>query len=392
MDKKENNDELFLLEKAFKEFNITTQKLHEAYGSLEGRLAQINVELAQKNKELEHSLEENKKIKSFLDKIIANMPVGVIYMDLFDNVKLYNQYADETFGFSKNNALFFEFFRIHIEKIISGEREKVEDEILFQDKVLNMAFTPLKDENALLEGILITFQDITLKKELEKKLRIKTNNEVLGEMSAIMAHELKTPIAGIEGMLALLRRDLANEPDKVDMIDKIMNATRNITKIISELLSFTRPMNPDIKKIDVKKEILNVIDEMFLKKDVKIVLNMENFFWYFDRMLFRQMLFNILSNANEAIPEEDGVIKIEAFMNKNEFVLKISDNGAGIPENIKDNLFKPFFTTKSKGTGLGLAFVAKIVEQHNGKVDVVSSSDGTEFILTFRRDYDLSFN
>lgn len=383
---KKADEEIELLEKAFKDFNRTTQKLRESYGDLQGKLDKVNLKLAEKNKKLEKSLEENKKIRKFLDKLIENMPVGMIFIDINYKVKHFNQYADKIFNLQNSKGVLINKCKNFLDQIVSETVKSIEAEIEVNEKILKIYFKPIKDEQKLLEGILINFRDITKEKELEKKVMRKNKYEALGEMSAIMAHELKTPIAGIEGMLSLLKKDLKEDENKSSIIKRITKATRNMTQIISDLLTYTRPLNPKKEKINIGKQIRRIVSNMNNLGKIKINIDsVKNINWNFDKMLFKRMVFNLINNAVESLGEKGEVI-INTEQKNDSMIIEISDNGKGIKEENINKIFKPFFTTKSKGTGLGLSFVKRIVESHNGKIDIDSKKDkGTTFNLMFRR-------
>ncbi len=378
-------DDIVLLEQAFKQFNLTTQRLREAYGSLEDRFAELNVELARKNRELEQSLNENKKMRFFLHNLIDNMPVGVVFVDLNLTVTMFNPYAEAVFDFSISHKPFFEHAQSMLKAVIANDGARHDFDVDFNGKILKMNMTPVKASNNLLEGILVTFQDVTYERRMEESLRKKNTYEVLGEMSAIMAHEFKTPLAGMEGFLALLKRDVKDRPDAVGIVDKITQGTRHLTHIVSELLTFTRPLNPIFEPIDVAAETVAVTNEITNQKNVKIVLAMEPVMWLFDRMLFRQLMFNILSNAFDATTE-NAEVSIASGMKQETLYLSIHDNGCGMDKETMKHIFKPFYTNKAHGTGLGLSFVWRITDIHNGEVRVESEpGNGTTFFFTFKR-------
>lgn len=380
------NDDIVLLEEAFKQFNITTQRLREAYGTLEDRFAELNVELARKNRELEKSLEENKTIRFFLHNLIENMPVGVVFVDLSFAVTMFNPYADSVFGFKESSQGFLAHTQTMLRGVVSSDGARHDFDIDYNNKILKMNMTPIKSGTALVDGILVTFQDVTHERALEEDLRKKNTYEVLGEMSAIMAHEFKTPLAGIEGFLALLKRDVKEQPNLTTLVEKITQGTRHLTQIVSELLTFTRPLHPEFEIIDVRNEITGVITEIVHDKQLSLLNESESIEWSFDRMLFRQMMFNVISNAIDAVDAEKGLITIKALIRNTQLHIICSDNGCGMSSETVKSIFQPFFTQKAHGTGLGLSFVWRIVDIHNGEVAVESEQGkGTVFTFVFNK-------
>lgn len=380
------NDDIVLLEEAFKQFNITTQRLREAYGTLEDRFAELNVELARKNRELEKSLEENKTIRFFLHNLIENMPVGVVFVDLSFAVTMYNPYADAVFCFSESAQGFLSHTQNMLRGVVSSDGARHDFDVDYHGKILKMNMTPVKSGTTLVDGILVTFQDVTHERAMEEDLRKKNTYEVLGEMSAIMAHEFKTPLAGIEGFLALLKRDVKEQPNLTALVDKITQGTRHLTQIVSELLTFTRPLHPEFEVIDIRNEIQGVITEIVHDKKISIINESESIEWHFDRILFRQMLFNVISNAIDAVDDATGLITIGGCMQDGYLVMTCGDNGCGMETDMIKSIFQPFFTQKAHGTGLGLSFVWRIVDIHNGEIRVDSEcGKGTVFTFIFNK-------
>ncbi len=380
------NDDIVLLEDAFKQFNITTQRLREAYGTLEDRFAELNIELARKNRELEKSLEENKSIRFFLHNLIENMPVGVVFINVGLAVTMYNPYADTVFSFHESSEGFLTHTQAMLRGVISSDDARHDFDIDYNGKILKMNMTPIKASNSLIDGILVTFQDVTHERAMEDDLRKKNTYEVLGEMSAIMAHEFKTPLAGIEGFLSLLKRDVKDQPNLMTLVDKITHGTRHLTQIVSDLLTFTRPLHPEFDTIDVYRETANIITEIVTEKKICIHNECDAVEWRFDRILFRHMLFNVISNAIDAVDEMTGVITIRANKKADTLILSCADNGCGMEHETVKSIFQPFFTKKSHGTGLGLSFVWRIADIHNGEIHVDSSpGNGSTFTFTFKK-------
>ncbi len=239
---------------------------------------------------------------------------------------------------------------------------------------------------------------LKLKDREEEVVRIKSL-AALGEMAAVMVHELKNPLGGIRGFAELLERDLEKGDPKSRSARKIMEGVETLDGIVKSLLDYTKPVKLNPRKVEMTALIDEVIgffvmDDSQKKADVRIVKNFpeDEVFCQLDTEQFRQILLNLLHNAVQAM-EGGGRITVELSqkdrtpdvypqIKEREIILKISDTGIGMNQATLEKLFTPFFTTKESGTGLGLSTVKRIVEAHRGYIDVKSEPEkGTTVVV-----------
>ncbi len=227
------------------------------------------------------------------------------------------------------------------------------------------------------------------KEELERNLFQAEKHAVLGKLSAGISHNLKNPLAVITSSAFALRRKLEKgDIEKgLKLIDRIEKNSRRAEEIINKLLDYAKPSFYSKQKINLREVVENSID--FIKstikeKDIDIRKELEDTTLKGDKNFIEQAIVNILLNSVEAI-EEKG--RIEVYLKrKNDYILlKIKDDGYGIPEDIKEHIFEPYFTTKANGTGLGLSIAKKIISEHNGEIEVkTEEGKGTEFIIKWK--------
>jgi hypothetical protein len=210
----------------------------------------------------------------------------------------------------------------------------------------------------------------------------------IGEMAAGLAHEIKNPIAGIKGALEVIRDEMPEKNSHREIINEIIYQTSRIEEIIQNLLNYARPKEPEIIYADINECIhnsINLVKTQFGGKEIKISFSPSKEIKkaYFDPVQIQEVLVNILLNSIQAIPSKGIIeIKIERDSERNFFKIIISDNGIGIKKENLDKIFKPFFTTKHKGTGLGLSICKRIIEKHNGMIEVESKEgEGATFII-----------
>lgn len=222
----------------------------------------------------------------------------------------------------------------------------------------------------------------------EKDMRRREELAKLGEMSAVMAHEIRNPLAGIKGFSQLIETSQSIEEAKI-YAEKVVSQSIKMEELVNDLLSFAREdsaekRTEDIGKIAEDAVIMafmelkpeNITVEKSISKSITANCNQQRIF---------QLILNLIKNAIQAMPD-GGILKVSAETIANNAVIKIEDSGVGIQKEKLSKIFDPFFTTKAKGTGLGLALCRKIAEEHSGRLAVESVEKlGTNFTLTISR-------
>ncbi len=208
----------------------------------------------------------------------------------------------------------------------------------------------------------------------------------LGELAAGLAHEIRNPLAGIAGVIDIIERDLPASSPSRQVVHEVQNEILHIQKILSELLDYARPKPPEIRAADLNataEHAVALARQQVLSRPIRIELvpapglpPVEH-----DVAQIQQLLLNLLLNA---IQETEGSGRVDVTIGAREdsAVIKVKDTGRGIaPEHLPD-IFRPFFTTKGQGTGLGLSLARRIVENHGGRIEVTSTlGQGCEFTV-----------
>lgn len=206
----------------------------------------------------------------------------------------------------------------------------------------------------------------------------------LGELSAGMAHEIRNPLASIKGGIDILEEEIDRENPRYEFIAIIKKEISRLDSIISEFLTYAKPMPPH-KSICKVNEIINSICLLLKKEaerqDVKIIIDLADDIpeLLIDGEQIKQAILNIILNGIQAASEGREIIISSGL--ENEFIfISVSDSGKGIPENVMNRLFDPFFTTKDDGTGLGLSISMQILKSHGGDIEVKNlEGKGPEF-------------
>ncbi len=248
-----------------------------------------------------------------------------------------------------------------------------------------------------LEGVILVFTDITEVKELRERMEMKERIAVLGEMSAGIAHELRNPMGVISGYSEYLVKRLKGDAALNEAAESIRAEIRTMDEIIREFMNFSQPTELNITEVDINgtieeaiKALPSISEKVFFSYTKNEALPLIEG----DSVLLRQAFLNIIKNALEAMPDggaltvktelaETGRSGSESGLPPGRYIkAQVSDTGEGIEEKAMKKIFMPFFTTKAKGTGLGLALVQKILVYHGGRVSVKSSKGkGTVFTV-----------
>ncbi len=271
--------------------------------------------------------------------------------------------------------------------------------------VIGYTLTLVRDERGRTRGAALYFKDLTLVERAEERERLRDRLAALGEMAATIAHEVKNPLASIEVMAGLLRRQVGDRQDAQAMLGDIINEAKMANAIVLEVLDFVRPIRLQLDPTTVQQVVQDAIavaDRKLTNRATALTLDIPSDLppIHGDHQQLCQVVTNLLINACEA-QSCGGRVHIAARAQRTHdeeahltIVLSVADDGPGIPVDIRDRIFNPFFTTKPQGSGLGLAIVRKIIDAHEGRIDMTTDTGGgTTFTMTLpvRAPGDLGF-
>ncbi len=243
-------------------------------------------------------------------------------------------------------------------------------------------------------GAALFFKDLTRVEQIEERERLRDRLAALGEMAAAIAHEVKNPLAGIEVMAGLLKRRLADNAEALTLLNDIITEAKMANSIVLEVLEFVRPVRLHVASVDVASllnDALLMADSLVPRRGVSVSVDtppglpeIEG-----DDHQLRQIFTNLLANALEALNGDGRVVVRVSQLTRPAWPpgedspsgpalqIDVEDDGPGIPESIRERIFSPFFTTKPRGSGLGLAIVRKLVDAHDGRIELRPGSTGS---------------
>jgi PAS domain S-box-containing protein len=356
----------------------------------------VTRQLKEKEKELQRlkSLAEQRaeNVESYNENILQCVTSGVMTFDTDCRLTTINRAAEETLGVQREQLLGKNcrdlFGNSEVTRSVQETLEKKVHSARMEAMLdraagkiwLGFNTAVLADRHGAALGVILSFSDLTEVKRLQEQMDLRERLTALGEMSAGIAHELRNPMAVISGYLTLLAKK--TDPSNQAIIRDISSEINGMNRIIGDLLTFARPASLNRVTVNVKELIEGCVATVLQAKDadprIRTVLKLDEAVCSVDEVLMRQALTNLVQNAVEAM-QDNGTLTVEARADR-EMKIVIADTGVGIPVDGLKKIFLPFFTTKDKGVGLGLALVHKIVLSHGGRIEVNSApGKGTAF-------------
>ena len=352
--------------------------------------------VVEKENKLQTLLSEKESAFNQLDllhrSIIESVDTGIMTADLQGRIKSFNRAAEKITGFlfsQIRNKNIDDIF-VNLSGMIFGKTQpqnRFEMTITSEDGrniILGLSFSSLMDSKGKSIGKIIIFQDLTSIKEMEKEVEKNKRLALIGEMSAILAHELRSPLTSISGSIQVLEKGLHLGGTDKKLMEIIIRGKNQLETLARDFLLLARPYTGDPCAIDVKNMIDDIIESIQFGPDwnenIEVVKELcDQNSVYGNETEIRQALRNIVLNAVQSMPD-GGNLKIETTVVKNEggkeyLDICIGDTGQGIGKEYLDKILEPFYTTKERGTGLGLAIVNRVVESHGGKFMIESEPD-----------------
>ncbi|MFH1624988.1 MAG: ATP-binding protein [Pseudomonadota bacterium] len=348
-----------------------------------------------------------KRQESYLEILVSSSIDAFIATDMKGIVTLFSKGAENILGCKSEEVLgtpisnYYVMGRDEAKKIMKilyaeGRLQNYETEMIVKDgkKVtMNLSVSLLRNSKGELIGTLGVGKDFTELKRIERQLQQSEKLATVGELAAGIAHEVGTPLNVILGTAEYLMMEVTEDDPKIEDLKVIISQAEHITKLIHQLLNFSRYNQPEFKSIDINsliRDVLKLTDHQISKERIKVATDLQSEIPAIigDDNQLQQVFINIIVNALHAMPQ-GGALTISTRLDKSRFsssngnrfvAISISDTGLGIPAKHIQKIFDPFFTTKDidKGTGLGLTVSHRIVEDHGGTIDVQSKvNEGT---------------
>ena len=338
-----------------------------------------------------------------LDDLVENSADAVILIDGADRIRFWNRGAEQMFGWTREEVVGRRVgFVVPPDLIESDElgmlRRRLESSGTIHNFVtrrirkdgtqlwVSLTRTVLHDSQGCVVGSTATIRDITEQRRNEEELYRARGLALIGELSAKIAHEIKNPLAGIYAAVQLLSRDFPPGDPRRVIFDDVGGEIRRLDDTVQDLLRFARPLPPHPRPTGLRNFVLDLLEPLrrlpelqphALRVDVP-----EGALVDVDPRLMGQVLTNLVLNAAQAMVAP-GTICVRSTCQGGRVAIDVTDTGPGIPPAQRAEVFEPFYTTKTRGTGLGLPIALKNVQAHRGTLELVpGEGPGAHFRIT----------
>ncbi len=357
----------------------------------EFRLFQLTYSFTLNQQKLEYAGTKFEILKRYLENIIQNFPIGVALLDSSCRVELINYAAVDMLGLGRTPAKNRPFFELledadpalleEIRRAAEGREPGAWDEIrCCSEKLFKLELFPLRDEEGSYIGTTAVLQDVSMDKFLDEYLIRSEKMASVAEVAVGVAHEINNPLFIIQNYVELIKAK-SDDSDVQEKIGKIEAELGRIVEIVTSLLSFSRMKNPPDRRVNLGKildEVLILLQHSLSEKSIQVNKRYppSDIHLVGEENKLKQLFINLVGNSIEAVLDR-GSIEIDLGTGEDGDYAEVSitDDGSGIPEEVADKIFNPFFSTKisRKNTGLGLSICRHIVEEHRGSIDFAST-------------------
>jgi PAS domain S-box-containing protein len=369
----------------------TPSKRSDEYGTVSTKIERLGRQMRDV-KEVFSALKEN------LDQMMANLQDGVMLFTSDSNAVLVSASAERFIGRRRSEMLGRQPAEIFSRESLLGrtildafasrramEQEEIQDE---QGRHIQVALDFIEERGERI-GALLTLRDAESVHRIEDEIELSRRLAAIGRLTSGVAHEVKNPINAIVVHLEVLRQKMKEiDPDTRRHVDVIGSEIQRLDRVVQTLVDFTRPVELRLNDMDLRKVVEDVVTLASPAAEKHNVLverhaAQEPLPVRIDADLVKQAILNIILNGMQAMPE-GGTLRITMKREGEAALIGVHDQGAGIPENIRDKVFNLYFTTKTGGSGIGLAMAYRVVQLHHGSVEFTSVMDhGTTFYLRF---------
>ena len=340
-------------------------------------------------------------LKENLDQVLENLQDGVMLFTQDARAVMVSDSVEHFLGMTRQQMLGVELHDIFDRQSMLGQvvrRAFNARTMLMQEEVItetgrriqvSLDFIHSEDPTTPADtlGALLTLHDTESISKIENELEVSRRLADLGRLTSGVGHEVKNPINAIVVHLELLREKLARNDSSAERhVDVIHNEIRRLDRVVQTLIDFSRPVELDLAMHDLRTivtSVLTLAEPDLAQRSVKVISLMPGTPVYVrvDADMIQQALLNVLLNGAQSMAD-GGELNVELRQHGHEASLRIRDQGCGIPREILNRIFNLYFTTKRDGTGIGLAMTYRILQLHNGSVQVESEVDvGTQFTL-----------
>ena len=338
-----------------------------------------------------------RSIRTFTDTLVSSLPIGLIATSSDGRIRTCNPSAVQMLNVKAPSCIGMLLSEVLEQKVVEQLAYGEDDQLHHWEtasvndsgieKSLHLTKVKIKDETEITGGLMLLVQDLSQIRELEEQLQRAERDAVVGRMAAGVAHELRNPLSSVKGLALLLKSKFGEDLSSQQTADLMVEQVERLNRSISELLDYARPGM--VTKTTLRIDELLAKAVMLVRTDAETqnISVKENYgcgpiTMQGDQDKLTQLFLNLCLNGIQAMGE-GGTLTLSTHCSDGDITVEISDSGCGIPREIVERVFEPYFTTKHEGTGLGLAMSARIAHDHNGSIQLKSAEEeGTTVTVT----------
>ena len=384
------------LTEAFNAFMATAGRMEASYSQLQGEVARLRRELEERNVALTSSLAENKKIRAALQRILDSLPCGVIVIDGNDGVILTNPEAGRLLGIPTESVSLLEQLPVHLQLVLKAAIARDDEhEVTLENedapRALSVRRTALHSEPSETEAVgldqfVLILRDVTARKEAEQQREASRNMLALGEMAAVLAHEIRNPLGSMELWTSVLDKQPEMGEEGKLCVEHVQAGIRSLSATVNNVLQFHGHGSANHVPLKLKTVLQNgigFIRPLAEQAGIRVAIHseLENTEILGDPNGLQQVILNLAVNAFRHT-SMGGSLTISAQVQGKFTVVDFADSGEGIAERDLPKIFNAGFSGSNRRPGLGLTICQRIMQQHKGVIRVQSRvCKGTTFSL-----------
>jgi len=366
------------LEQAFSTFNSLSVQLAESYRELENRVAELNSELHETQTDYIKELKAKEKIANRLESLLRALPGGVVVLDGHGHIQDYNRAALDLLGEPLDQQAWYEI----IQRAFSPQYDDGHEVSLVDGRRVTISTCPLESE----PGQILLLTEVTEMRTLQDRLNQHQRLAAMGEMAASLAHQVRTPLSSALLYASLLKREKLGTEERLTISEKIVTKLGQLDLLVNDMLLYSKNgtvAEEDFSVESLCKDLQQYSENQIIDSNTKFTIcsELSGTFLFGNQKMLVSALNNLITNAIQAMGS-DGEISVNTALQAGKLLIAIKDNGPGMSNKVQHQIFKPFYTTRTDGTGLGLAVVTAIANAHGGSIRVSSQlGEGSTFIM-----------
>jgi two-component system sensor histidine kinase PilS (NtrC family) len=334
-------------------------------------------------------------VQAFRDLIFQSVGTGLITVGPDGRITAFNRAAEAITGLPADAALGEPWRRVFGDDVDldrvrtavaarDGQSQRYEIQLHRRDGravPVGISFWLLRSGDGDAIGLIGVCQDLSSIKQMEERMRQADRLAAIGRLSANIAHEIRNPLASVSGAIEVLARDIPPDPTRERLVEIVLSESARLNQLISDFLEYARPapLAPvEVNAAKVLDDVLVLLEHRRLPDSLKVVRHYgDHLAVRADPQQLRQAIWNLCLNAVQSMPD-GGELRVDGWRREEagapaRVLIRIADTGQGIAESDLPHIFEPFYSTKPEGSGLGLAMVYRVVQEHGGEIDVRSA-------------------